>query len=196
MRGWPSKPRRFSSRSATSIHCSRVSCSPGAMPRLAVKERLRRLRMMLGDVLQRFEGGDGIGAEAVEAARLDKFDILAQLAGHKIPGELAAVAVEITLRDHGSKRPGWRQAARQAHRAQRISRRSSASIWNSRRRLLCSCAIKRKLVERPRDLVHVIADAIELDQGLRQRRGIDRYRPAVQARPVAASTVKSRRSSR
>ena len=41
---------------------------------------------------------------------------------------------------------------------------------------------KRKLVQRPCDLVQVIADAIEFDQGLRQRRGVGRYRPAVHAR--------------
>ena len=56
---------------------------------------------------------------------------------------------------------------------------ASSSIRSSRRRLLCSCAIERKLVQRPGDLVQVIADAIELDQGLRQRRGIDGNRPAV-----------------
>src|SRR5271165_2186506 len=30
MRGWPVKPRRFSSRSATCDHCASVRCSPGA----------------------------------------------------------------------------------------------------------------------------------------------------------------------
>ena len=92
----------------------------GGKARLGMKERLRRVGMAFGDLLQRLEGGNRIGAEVVEAARLDEFDALALLAGHEIPGKCAAVGMKITLRySHGLRRPGWRRAARQAHPARR-----------------------------------------------------------------------------
>ena len=95
----------------------------GWKPVLGMKERLGRAGVLFGDQLQRFERFDRIAAEVVDAARLDKFHSLAGPGHHEIPGEVSAVAVEITLRDHGSTPPVSLRVARQAHPAHRVSRR-------------------------------------------------------------------------
>ena len=67
------------------------------------------------------------------------------------------------------------------------SRIASASCLDPKFEAAAALLVRdeRELVQRPRDLVQVIADAIEFDQRLRQRRGIDRCRPAVHARAVS-----------
>ena len=93
----------------------------GGKARLGMKERFRRPRMSVGELLQCLERSNGVRTEVVEATRLDEFNVLPALAGHEIPGEVTAVAVKVTLRDHGSRLPVWRRAARQAHPAHRVS---------------------------------------------------------------------------
>ena len=110
----------------------------------------------------------GSRAEKFQPPRLHQFGNFVPLAGHQIPGQSAAVAVKITLRYHGSTpalecRHNRRDRLREqrGHAADRVGQFQHQTFQP---RVALLVRNEQKLIQRPRNLVLIIARAVEGNQ--------------------------------
>ena len=183
MRGWPEKPRRFSSRSATPPSIARRSAARRAQGGLR-RERTaswrgcayRRSAAVPANCRNRSGRRRRRPRASTNSTRSPPSPVMRYRA--RLPPSPWRLPFAITAQSSH----GWRRAARQAPPATAAYRAVELRDLEFEAAAALLVRDKRELIQRPRHLVQVIADAIEFDERLQSAPRYRRKPAAVHAR--------------